>query len=255
MGDQLSWALDIGNTHYKLGVVENGSVKEVFRFRTIRDQSIDEYYFQFKNVCAELGIKKIPCIWIASVVPSVTIALKRLAETRKLDIRWINSESNFDFTIHPNIKPQIGSDILILAQAAIQLKGQDVVVVCTGTATTVFAVNDGVLLGGAIAPGIKGSVESLIDNAMLLNTVFLDAPTDAIGQSTDQAMKVGILYGFAGLIDGLVQRMKQQLEKPNIPVIASGGLISRIVAHSQTITDWDPDLGIQGIAHLVQKNS
>lgn len=247
MSDKI-FGIDVGNTHTKIGVIEGSKVIDVFRFRTERERAVDEYYFQCKGICREMGLERIPPLWVASVVPSVSIALERMAETRHVETHFIGVHNKFHFQIHPHIAQQIGADILILAEASACLKGNNVIIVSAGTATLVFAIHNNVLLGGAIAPGIKGSVESLIEQAALLKTVFMDVPTKAIGQDTDQAMMSGVIYGFAGLIDGLVVRMKEELAMPDIPVIASGGMIGKVGKVSRTIQTIYPDLGLQGIA-------
>lgn len=251
----MHWAIDVGNTHYKVGVIANDEVKEVYRFRTIREQSVDEYYFQLRNICREHNLTAIPHLWIASVVPSVSIAFEMLAKTKSLTATFIDANSPFSFSIDERIGKKIGADILILAEAATNIVGnKDVLIVCAGTATTVFAIVDGVLIGGVIAPGIKGSVESLIDSAALLNTVYLDLPPKVIGQTTEGAMSSGILYGFAGLVDGLVARMKEEIGCRDIPVIASGGMISKIERASHEINHVYPDLGMRGILSVINKH-
>lgn len=250
------WAVDVGNTHYKVGIVENGSIVQVYRFRTIRDQSIDEYYFQLKSICWEHNIKQIPHLWIASVVPSVTIAFEMLGKTKNIDVTFINADTKFSFVLDERIGKKIGADILVLAEAALHVVNKkDVIIVCAGTATTVFAVVDAVLLGGAIAPGIKGSVESLIDSAALLNTTYLELPENSIGQTTEGAMSSGILYGFSGLVDRLVVQMKAEIGREDIPVVASGGMISKIERASQEISCVHSDLGIEGILKVAHINS
>ena len=174
------------------------NIDTVFHFRTERDRPIDEYYFQLKSVCQEIGLERIPPLWVASVVPSVSIALRQLAQMRGLELHEIDRDCLFDFKLLPDISGQIGADILVLAQAAIGLVGADVIIVSAGTATVVFAMHRSWLIGGAIAPGIKGSVESLMEQAALLNPVFLDLPQAAIGCNTTQALQSGIIYGFAG---------------------------------------------------------
>lgn len=253
MNNPKIWGIDVGNTHCKIGVIEGTQVLHVFRFRTEPEQSIDEYYFRWKDICYEIGWEQIPPIWVASVVPSVSIAIERLAQMRNLTVHWVNSSSEFSFQLPNYITKQIGADILILAEAASHLIGRNAIIVSAGTATVVFAIKEGVLLGGAIAPGIKGAVESLIQNAALLNPVFLELPERVVGRNTDEAMKSGILYGFAGLIDGIVTRMKEELGDSAIPVIATGGMIGKIEKISHTIVKVYPDLGIQGIAFLAMK--
>lgn len=251
----MCWAIDVGNTHYKVGIIKNNTVEEVYRFRTIREQSVDEYYFQLRNICREHDLAQIPHLWIASVVPSVNIAFEMLGKTKNIPMTFIDSDSPFSFKIDERIGKKIGADILILAEAAmVMLNKKDVIIVCAGTATTVFAVVDGVLIGGAIAPGIKGSVESLIDNAALLTTTYLELPEKAIGQTTETAMSSGILYGFAGLVDGLISRMKEEIGRNDIPVVASGGMISKIERASFEIDKVYPDLGMQGILRIITKS-
>lgn len=252
MAEPRIWGMDVGNTHTKIGIIEKNEVIEVFRFRTERDKAVDEYYFQWKSVCHELGIPRIPPIWVASVVPSVSIALERLAEARQLELHWITAQSLFHFQIAPSIAGQIGADLLILAEAAVNLAGKNVIIVSAGTATVVFAVHEGILVGGAIAPGIKGSIESLLSQAALLKPVFLEIPPQVVGENTDDALASGIMYGFAGLIDGLVGRMKEELHIPEAVVIASGGMISKVGKVSRTIQKIYPELGLQGIAFLAR---
>ena len=253
MTNPMVFGLDVGNTHTKIGLLQGSKVVDVFRFRTERDKAVDEYYFQLKGICQELNLEKIPPLWVASVVPAVSIALERLADTRKLELHCINNQTQFNFKIHPKIVQEIGSDILVLAEAATRLVGENVIIVSAGTASVVFVVHNNILLGGAIAPGIKGSVESLISQAALLKAVFFTSPDTAIGQNTEAAMTSGTIYGFAGLLDGLVLRMKEELNLPDIPVIATGGMIGKVGKASRTIQQIYQDLGMQGIAFLAER--
>lgn len=245
--------IDVGNTHIKIGVLDGDRVVDVWRFRTDTERSVDEYYFQLQNVCREAKLETIPELLIASVVPSVTIAFQLLEETRGVKSTFIDVKSPLSYGFHPAINHQVGADILILAEAAVRLKGKDVIIVSAGTATTVFAISDGVFQGGAISPGIKGSVESLIAKAALLKTVYLDVPDSPIGQNTDDAVRSGVIFGYAGMIDGLVMRMREELGKPDMPVLASGGMIAKFAKVSRTIHEIKPDLGIQGLAYLSGK--
>lgn len=245
--------IDVGNTHTKIGVIRGLNVLDVFHLRTERDRPVDEYYFYLKNVCKEIGMDFIPPIWVASVVPSALIALEHLAKVRNIEYHCINPSKQFSFTIDEKIKSQIGADLLILAEAVMAKAGENAILISAGTATVVFALKNGVLLGGAIAPGIKGSVESLIQKAALLDPIFLDLPEKAVGQTTEDAMKSGIIYGFAGLIDSLVLKLKEELEFDTVPVIATGGMIGKVAKVSKTIDEVKAHLSLQGIAYIVQR--
>ena len=167
----------------------------------------------------------------------------------------VTSETRTGITLKYDNPREIGADRIVNAAAAYKLFGGPLIIVDFGTATTFCAVTkNGEYLGGAITPGVKISAEALYQRAAKLPRVELVRPRTVIGRDTVSAMQAGILFGYAGLVDGIVERMKKELGADAV-VIATGGLAELVAPETKTINEVRPDLTLQGLRLLYERNS
>lgn len=167
----------------------------------------------------------------------------------------VTNEIKTGITIRYDNPREIGADRIVNAAAAYRLYGGPLIIVDFGTATTFCAVTrEGEYLGGAITPGIKIAAEALFQRASKLPRVELTKPTKVIGSDTVSAMQSGILYGYAGLVDGIVERMKKELSQ-DAKVLATGGLAALVAPETKTIQEVKPQLTLEGLKLLYELNA
>ncbi len=203
-----------------------------------------------------IDFERLDAIAIASVVPTLTEQVTRILAPSKVPIHMIQHQSPFSFAIITDTPEKTGTDRLVNAECAIREYGYPCMIVDLGTATTICAVsrsvdNRPVFLGGAIMPGLRLSLEALVQNTAQLKSIELVPPLKVIGKNTEQAMQSGILMGHAAMIDGMVRQMKNEMKSPHLPVIATGGLSSHLKNLTQELTHFDTHLTLKGIAYLV----
>ncbi len=221
--------IDVGNTNTVLGVFEGDVLKTDWRIRTIRDTTADEFNVLAKALLSDKGIKpsSIEKTVISSVVPPAVAILDRFCQ-RYLghEPLWINPESVKKLMpILYNNPAEVGADRIVNSVAAYEKYKSSLIIIDFGTATTFDAISEaGEYLGGAIAPGIMISYEDLFQKASKLPRVeIFKPPAYVIGKDTIDSIKSGLIYGNAAMVDGMVNRMKNEMKSfPRI--IATGGL-------------------------------
>ena len=244
--------IDVGNTNTVIGVYEKDILKEDWRIRTVRDNTADEFNVLANALFADRGIdrKKIRKTVISSVVPSSVRILNDFCERYlKLTPLWINPASVKALMPilykNPN---EVGADRIVNAVAAYDKYKSALIIIDFGTATTFDAITEqGEYLGGAICPGVMISSEALFQRASRLPRVeIFKAPEKVIGDDTIESIKSGIIYGNAAMVDGMVERMKREMNaEPTI--IATGGLAPLIAGVSLTIETVDQSLTLDGL--------
>ncbi len=248
--------IDVGNTNTSLGVYEGERLVNHWRLTSARARTTDEYGVHARNLFSLAGIdfKVITGVAIASVVPPLNFALKRMAEV------YFNRTPLFiDHTIETGVKilydppSDVGADRIVDAVAAIHKYGAPCIIVDFGTATTFDAINErGEYLGGVITPGINISADALFERAARLPRVEIKRPATVIGTSTVGSMQSGLYYGYAGLVDGILKRMLAELGgQPH--VIATGGLARLIATGSELIQTVDDTLTLEGMRIIYQR--
>lgn len=248
--------IDIGNTNITISVFKGKRLIAHWRIVTQAERTVDEYYLIFKNLFAEVKIRMegIKSIIICSVVPKVLTILKETVKRlfkEKILILGENLEVPIKNLYH-NPK-QVGQDRLVNAFAGYTLYGGPLIVIDFGTAITFDLVSSkGEYLGGIIAPGIEISLEALWQRTALLPHVELAKPKGLIGKDTINSIRSGIFYGFSGLCDGLVKRLKEELGR-NTKVIATGGQAEIIATYCQTIDKVNKLLTLEGL-QLIYEN-
>jgi type III pantothenate kinase len=251
-------AFDVGNTNIVLGVYEGKELIKYWRMSTDKSKTSDEIgmlvnqLFNYEG----LDLKDVTDVIISSVVPTIMYSLQHMA------VKYCNKEA---IVIGPGIKTginikydnprQVGADRIVNAVSAFHKYGGPVIVVDFGTATTFCAISEKCeYLGGIISPGIKISSDALFQRAAKLPKVELNKPKKVICKNTIQSMQSGIIYGYVGLVDYIVTRMKEELKSKKVKVIATGGLASLIATESKTIDDVDRFLTLEGLRLIYDMN-
>ena len=247
-------AVDVGNTNTVLGLFEGPTLHHSWRVKTDPRATADEMALIFRGLLTEAPT--ITGIALCSTVPAV------LHEMRAMMSRY------YDHVPHVIVEPgtktgvplltdnpkEVGADRIVNTLAAHHLFGGPAIVVDFGTSTNLDVVSSkGEFLGGALAPGIEISLDALASRAAQLRKVELVRPRSVIGKNTVEALQSGAVYGFAGQVDGLVDRIAAELGGVTA-VVATGGLAPVVLAESRTITHHEPDLTLVGLRLVYDKN-
>jgi type III pantothenate kinase len=250
--------MDVGNTNTVIGVFRDDELLSHWRIRTEKEGTVDELGILFKNLCEAQGIHLLPGtgLIISCVVPPMVNTLEGFAQ-RYLEIKplWVGPGIKTGMPIHYDNPREVGADRIVNAVAAYDQVHASVIVVDFGTATTFDIISrHGEYLGGAIAPGVMISCEALFLRASKLPRVEIFAkPKSIVAKDTISSMNAGIIYGYAGLVDGIVNRIKTALGERS-KVIATGGLASLIASETESI-DWVDDyLTLKGLKIIYERN-
>jgi len=250
--------IDVGNTNTVLGLYDGDDLVHDWRLRTVVDHTVDEYgmliYNLYKN--SKVSPRAIKAIIISCVVPPMLHILEPLCK------KYFNIKP---MIVGPGIKTgmpiyydnprEVGADRIVNAVAAFERYKGDIIVVDFGTATTFDYVSaKGEYMGGCICPGIMISSEALFQKAAKLPRIEIIRPKTVIGKDTVSSMQAGILYGYAGLVDGLVERIKGEV-KSDPKVIATGGLAKIIASETKSIHIVDDMLTLEGLRIIYKRNS
>ncbi len=247
-------AVDVGNTNTVLGVFAGDRLEHSWRVKTDGRSTADEIALLFRGLLGDLP--PVTGIVACSTVPAVLRELRTMLERYYDDVPTVIVEPGVKTGVpllFDNPK-EIGADRIVNTLAAHSLYGGPVVIVDFGTSTNLDVVSaKGEFLGGALAPGIEISVDALAARAAQLRKVELQRPRSVIGKNTVEALQSGILYGFAGQVDGLVRRIVDELGG-TATVVATGGLAPLVLAESETIQHHEPDLTLIGLRLVFDKN-
>lgn len=245
--------IDIGNTNIKLGLFSGDIMKKHWRIATDQSNLADEYAVLMSQLFEVNGLvfSEVSGVAISSVVPPLTLIFVELCQ-RYLNLEPVMYKNDHDLgmKINTDYPAEVGTDLIMNAIAAYDIFHSELIVVGFGTATSFIAVsNKGDLEGVAIAPGILTSTNSLFRSASALPQVALSHPIAAIGKNTMDSMRAGIVFGFIGLTEALIQRMKIELGgEPH--VIATGGLAPLIAAETSMIELVEPNLALMGLKRM-----
>jgi type III pantothenate kinase len=245
--------LEVGNTNTKVGVYDGERLHVSWRLTSRREQTADEYGLFIEMLLRARGLepRQIDGVAISNVVPPVQQTLEWMCE-KYFSVAPYSVEPGVTETMPLAVDNprEIGADRITKSVAAAALYGPPLIIVDLGTATTFDCVNAaGEFCGGAIAPGIATATEALIARAARLYRVELVRPKDAIGRNTVTNIQSGVVYGYAGLVDGLVDRMKAEMTG-SPKVIATGGHAALIASAARSIDRIDEDLGLEGLRIL-----
>jgi len=255
--------IDAGNTNVVFAVYDGGRQRGLWRCATDAKRTADEYAVWLTQLLSLRGLypRQISDAIIASVVPGATFNLKRLCKDHFGTEPLIIGDPRIDLGVKAVVpRPEeVGADRLVNAFAAAETYQPPLIVVDFGTATTFDVVNgDGNYCGGVIAPGINLSLDALDRAAAKLPRVEIVQPQQVIGTSTIACMQSGIFWGYIGLIEGLVSRIRAeyQVSVPGavMPVIATGGLSVLFARATSLIDHVDTELTLRGLVHIHQRN-
>ena len=249
--------VDVGNSNIVLGIYKHRELLHHFRISTSRQSTVDEYGILTHNFFQMSGISTsdIEGVIISSVVPPLVNVLEEMC------IKYVRKKP---LIVGPGIKTglnlryenprEVGADRIVNAVAAIDQFNCPLVVVDFGTATTFDCIDgEGNYLGGAIVPGIGISTEALYQRASKLPRIELEKPKKVIGRNTIHAMQAGIIFGYAGQVDGIVERIKEEMQATP-KVIATGGLAELIASETKTIEVVSPMLTLEGLRIIYERN-
>jgi len=250
-------AIDIGNTNINIGVFQEREIQATWRIATGIHHLTDEYAILLINLLNQQSLEKadITKVALCSVVPPLTAIFEELSQKYfHIPPLVVGSGVKTGVRIRTDNPREVGTDRIVNAAAAHHLYGGPVIITDFGTATTFDTVSkEGDYLGGAIAPGISTAAESLFNRAAMLPRVEMTRPRHAIGTSTIAAMQSGLVFGYVGLVEGIIARIQQELgEKAR--VVATGGFAELIAKETPAIEAVNPDLTLIGLRLIYQMN-
>lgn len=250
-------AVDIGNSNIVLGCIEDRKIKKEARIATDLIKTSDQYCAELKNMLnlLEIPVDSIEGSIISSVVPPLLNSFK--TAIRKLT-------GKVPLVVGPGIKTGLnilldnpalaGGDLIVAAVAALAEYPAPMLIIDMGTATTITAIDEKKnYLGGCICPGVKISAEALSGRTAQLPAISLEAPQKAIGRNTIDSMRSGLMMGSAAMLDGMIDRMEEELGHP-VTVIATGGIARFVIPMCRRKIHYDKDLLLKGLLRLYENN-
>ena len=248
--------IDVGNSNITLGVYRDEELLAQWRMATNPLRTVAEYGVEVRSLFdrAQITVREIEAIIVASVVPSLNDTIKTMSEVYLGPIPiFVDHTTDTGLKILYEPASAVGIDRIVDAVAGVAKYGKPCIVVDFGTATTFNAVNSkGEYIGGLIAPGLKISAEALFSRTAKLPRVEIKRPPKVIATSTIEAMQSGLFYGYASLVDGILRRMIEEMgETPRI--VATGGLASLIADGSELIEVVDDTLILEGLRLISQR--
>ncbi|MGI6128301.1 MAG: type III pantothenate kinase [Planifilum sp.] len=251
------FVMDVGNTHIVTGIYRGDDLLHHWRIQTDRHATEDEYAMLFKNLFEHVGIRMedITGVSISSVVPPLKRVLQLFVRKYfRLEPLMIGPGVKTGLNIQYENPREVGADRIVNAVAALETYGPPLIIVDFGTATTFCFINEqGHYVGGAIVPGVHVSAEALHQRAAQLTRVEVLKPDSVVGRNTVKAVQSGLFYGYVGVVDGIVSRMKELLTR-RPTVVATGGLAEMISKEAETIDVYDPLLTLRGLKLIYERN-
>lgn len=251
--------LDVGNTNIKYAVYDGEELKLSFRVATEYKKTSDEYGGQLISILANNGLQASDITGgiISSVVPQLDYTLERTCLTYlKIKPLLLAPGLKTGLNLKVDNAKEVGADRVVNNVSAVKKYGFPLIIVDFGTATTFNVINEkGDFVGGVIAPGIKGSLDSLVNGTAKLPRVEIERPAAVIGKNTVTNMQAGIFYGFAGLVEYIVKKIKREMKSTEIKVVATGGFSEIIAKEISCIDIVDKLLTLDGLKYLYNLNS
>ncbi|HDH03448.1 MAG TPA: type III pantothenate kinase [Actinobacteria bacterium] len=249
-------AIDVGNTQTAVGVFDDAELVHQWRLSSVRERTKDEFQVLVRGLLEPAGYSKddFEGAAISSVVPAVTMALQpALEDLIDAAVMVVGPGLDTGLAVLIDNPAEVGADRVVNSVAALEKYGAPVLVVDFGTATTFDVVNpDGAYVGGAIAPGLEVSMDALITATAALRRVDLVEPRSVVGKSTVEAIQSGLLYGYAGLVDGIVRRIFADVG--SMPTVATGGIAPTMAPLCETVDHLDSALTLDGLRLLFDRS-
>jgi type III pantothenate kinase len=249
-------AIDVGNTNIVLGTFDGETLLASWRLSTDAARMPDEYAALLETLLGFGGrsLRQVRAVVVSSVVPALTTTFEQLARVYcQTDPLVVGPDIRTGIPVRYDNPREVGADRIANAVAAIQLYGCPAIVIDFGTATTFDAISGaGEYLGGAIAPGLTIAADALFQHAARLFRVELKRPANAIGRNTGTSVQSGVIFGYVGLIEGLIARFHAEMGPAK--VIATGGLAEVIASQTPAVEIIDPLLTLQGLRLIYDLN-
>lgn len=250
-------AIDVGNTNIVLGCIDKGEIRNIVRIQTRVGETDAEYAIKLLQLLYiyEIDPKGFEGAILSSVVPPVTNALRQaVKQVTGLDCMVVGPGIKTGLNVRIDDPGTLAGDIVVGSVAAMQCYGVPSIVLDLGTATTVVVIDrDGCYRGGVILPGVKLGYAALAAGTSLLPDISIIAPKKVIATNTVDSMRAGAVFGTAATLDGIIQRMEEELGYP-CTVVATGGLASAVTPYCRREILCDDDLLLKGLWILWQKN-
>jgi type III pantothenate kinase len=251
-------AVDVGNTETVVGVFRDEELASRWRIHTSPERTADELALLFGGFMAQAGLsfdKNVTAVVLSSVVPRATEALRDMVSRYfRFDAVIVEPGVKTGLPVLTDNPREVGADRIVNALAAYTKYGGPAIVVDFGTATTFDVISEnGELLGAAIAPGLQLGAKALFEHAARLPLVELVAPKAPYGKNTVESMQAGLVFGYAAMVDGMVERISKDLGQPT--VIATGGLAPNVIAECKTVDHHEPWLTLEGLRLVFEKNA
>ncbi len=250
-------AIDIGNTNLVIGCIENDRILFKARIATDRTRTSDQYGVEIKNMMEAYGVRisDIDACIISYVVPPVFNSVKTgVIKVIGKQPMVVGPGLKTGLNIHMDVPSQVGSDRIVIAVAALAEYRAPLVLMDLGTATTIEVVEpENRYVGGIILPGVRVSLDALTSRAAQLPAISLDTPKSLIGKNTVDCIRSGMMYGTAAMIDGLLDRIEEELGHSST-IIATGGMAQFVIPLCNREIILEKDLLLKGLNIIYQKN-
>lgn len=242
--------IDIGNSHTVVGIYAGPDIVEYWRLRTIREATSDEVYLRLRGLLAAstIDMKQITHIGLSSVVPALErVWVKAMSKLLYLKVEVVSDQNCLGLPIHYDLPSQVGADRLANIIGLKSMGIENGMVVDLGTATTFDICFNGAFRGGIILAGIDTSLEALTEKAVRLMPVSLSWTDKIIATNTDDAIRSGLLHGFLGQMEYLIQKIRDELGVADFPIWATGGWSTLLMDKTKVIERFEPFLTLLGI--------
>jgi type III pantothenate kinase len=241
---------DVGNTQITIGLSDGQSILETYRLNTEVAKTADEYWIQMKSLFDKTSINHIA---ISSVVPRITEKLKEIADkVFQMEPLIVGPGVKTGLNVKTDNPREVGAD-LICDAVGVEKYDKPVLIVDLGTAIKYIYVKNKMILGVIITPGVNISIKALVGNTALLPDIDIEVPKKVLGTHTIACMQSGVTYGVAAQVDGLIDRIKEEVKEP-FDVVLTGGLSGTIAPLCKHPLERDPDLVLKGLLSIFNRN-
>ena len=242
--------IDVGNTNICITCTNESVIEDkIIRIKTLHDRMSDEYYLILKEM---IKLDDVTAVAISSVVPDVTYVLTELFRYRlNIEPLVLGPKVKTGLMIKADNPREVGADLIC---DAVGVKDEEALIIDLGTATKYLYVKNRTLLGVVITPGVMVSIKALVSNTALLPDVEIKVPNKVLGNNTINCMQSGATYGVASQVDGMIKRIRKEVNNPNLKIIATGGLAKVIVPLCEHEIEVDDLLTLKGLLDIYGRN-